>query len=85
MYSISPHGRRRGRWHARLAASAAAVALALSAGAARGETTGRTMPAQPNCLCRGQVISVVPVSSFSAAAMEPSAAQRTIPCHLSGN
>ena len=66
MYPISSHDRRRGRWLARLAASAAAVALALSAGAARAETTGRNMPAQPSCVCRGQVISVVPVVSFSA-------------------
>ena len=84
MYPISSHDRRRGRWLARLAASAAAVALALSAGAARAETTGRNMPVQPSCACRDAVISVVPVASFSAAAMEPSAAQRTIPCHLSG-
>ena len=67
MYPISSHDRRRGRWHARLAASAAAVALALSAGAARAETAGRNMPAQPSCVCRGQVISVDPVASFSAA------------------
>src|SRR5215472_8872878 len=44
MYPFSSHDRRRGRWHARLAASAAAVALALSAGAARAETTGRPAP-----------------------------------------
>jgi len=67
MYPISSNDRRRGRWHARLAASAAAVALALSAGAARAETAGRNMPAQPSCVCRGQVISVDPVASFSAA------------------
>jgi len=69
MYPISSHGRRRGRWHARLAASAATVALALSAGAARAENTGRNMPAQPGCVCRGQVVSVVPVASFSAAGL----------------
>ena len=67
MYPIPSHDRRRRRWHARLAASAAAVALALSAGAARAETTGRNMPAQPSCVCRGQVISADPVASFSAA------------------
>ena len=67
MYPTSSHDRRRGRWHARLAASAAAGALALSACAAGAETTGRDMPAQPSCVCRGSVISVDPVASFSAA------------------
>ena len=65
MYPISSHDRRRGRWLARLAASAAAVALALSAGAARAENTGPSVPATQGCVCRGAVISAVPVASFA--------------------
>jgi hypothetical protein len=67
MYPISSQGRRWGRWHARLAASAAAVALALGAGCARADNTGPGVPAGQGCVCRGAVISVAPVASFSAA------------------
>ena len=67
MYPISSHGRRRGRWHARLAGSIAAVALALTASSARADNTGPSVPATQGCVCRGAVISAVPVASFSAA------------------
>ena len=67
MYPISANGRRRGTWHARLAGSIAAAALALTACSARAENTGPSVPATQGCVCRGAVISAVPVASFSAA------------------
>jgi hypothetical protein len=66
MHVICSKGRRRGPRPARLATGVAAVALGLSACAASAGTVGRNMPAQPGCVCRGAVISVAPVASFSA-------------------
>jgi hypothetical protein len=66
MHLITSTGRRRGIPYARLAGGVAAVALALSAGTASAGTAGRSLPSRPGCACRGAVVSVVPVASFSA-------------------
>ena len=72
MHFITSNGHRWGMRHARLAAGLAAVALALSVGTARADTAGRSVPGRPGCACRGAVISVVPVASFSAAKLSRS-------------
>jgi hypothetical protein len=67
MHFISSNGRRRGMRHVRRACGVAAVALALGGGVtARADATGRSVPDWPGCACRGAVVSVVPVASFSA-------------------
>jgi hypothetical protein len=66
MHFITSNGRRRGMPYARLAGGVAAVALALSAGTASAGATGHSVPGRPGCACRGAVVSVVPVASFSA-------------------
>jgi hypothetical protein len=66
MHFISSSGRRRGMRHARLVGGVAAVALGLSVGAARADATWRSVPDWRGCACRGAVVSVVPVASFSA-------------------
>ena len=66
MHVICSKGRRQGTRPAQLAAGVAVAALALCACAASVGTSGRGMPARPGCACRGAVISVVPVASFSA-------------------
>jgi len=67
MHFISWPGRGRVIRHGWLACGVAAVALALTAGAARADNTGPSVPARQGCVCRGAVISVAPVASFSAA------------------
>jgi len=66
MHVICSKGCRQGTRPARLAAGVAVAALALSACAASAGSSGRGVPARPGCACRGQVISVAPVASFSA-------------------
>ena len=66
MHVICSKGRRQGTRPAQLAAGVAVAALALSACAASAGTSGRGVPARAGCACRGAVISVVPVASFSA-------------------
>src|SRR6516165_8993653 len=67
MHFISSPGRGRARRHGWLACGVAAVALALTACSARADNTGPSVPARQDCVCRGAVISVAPVASFSAA------------------
>jgi hypothetical protein len=62
--------RRRGMRHARLAGAATTVALALSACAASAGTAGRNVQAGPGCACRGAVISVTGIASFSATTLD---------------
>jgi hypothetical protein len=66
MHVICSKGRRQGTRPAWLATGVAAVALALAACSARADTTGPSVPARQGCVCRGAVISVAPVASFSA-------------------
>jgi hypothetical protein len=66
MHVICSKGRRQGTRPALLAAAVAAVALALSACAAHADTAQGNVPAGPGSTCRGAVINVVPVASFSA-------------------
>jgi len=66
MYFISSKGRRPSVRRAWLVSGVAAAALALSAGSASAGTPGRGVPTGPGCACRGQVVNVIPVASFSA-------------------
>jgi dienelactone hydrolase len=66
MHFVCANGRRRGKWHARLAGGVAAVALALSVGGARADSTAASVPDGHGSAWRGAVVSVVPVTSFSA-------------------
>src|SRR5262249_53441262 len=65
-YFISSPGRGRAMRRGGLACGVAALALALTAGAARADNTGPSVSARQGCVCRGAVISGVPVASFSA-------------------
>jgi hypothetical protein len=69
MHVISANHLRRGRRHARLAGGVAAITLALTTCAAPADGTGPGVPARHGCVCRGEVVSVVPVASFSAPAL----------------
>jgi hypothetical protein len=66
MQFISLNARGPGLRHARLAAGVAAVALVLGACAAQAGTAGRSASPRPGCTCRGALVSVVPVASFTA-------------------
>ena len=67
MHFISAPSRGPAIRHGWLACGIAVVALALTAGSARADNTGPSVPARQSCVCRGAVISVAPVASFSAA------------------
>ena len=69
MHFISANHLRWGRRRARLAGGVAAIALALTACAAPADSAGPGAPARHGCLCRGAVVSVVPVVSFPAPAL----------------
>ena len=67
MHFISSPGRGQAIRYGWLTCGVVAVALALTASAARADSTGPSVPARHGCVCRGEVVSVVPVASFSAA------------------